>query len=211
MYKLRLRLKVAYLKLSGKIPKPKDILGTKEFSPAPNASGQLGEIRWRVIDCIAGTESEIHESQPDLSEAKVSWLLKKNDSPLETRVISLDEEWELSLSCGKKEYKSGFAINAMRNSSQEFAWDWFVFQTPNFATKLQEEGRLLLKVQQVADSEEIVEVEFLTDVSFRTSRFEHLFENPLNTQNPEWRVVVFAGSKVTFPVVIEGTIKIPGT
>ena len=206
----KVMLKMWWLRLTGKMPNVQPPKETRTITADPESNIALGTIRYKVLDCIEGTESEVKESTPHLNQAYVTQIVGQDDGITQTSHLFLDETWDLNLSYGAGEYKSGFAVNAIRRGCHDFCWEWFCVQPNGEAVKLQEQGKVRPKTVRTFENEDIVEIEFLTDISIRTSSFEHLAQNPANTQRPERRIVVLQGSSVVFPLVIDGELRLSG-
>ncbi len=205
---LKMILKYGWLKMTGKMPKHSRPVDTKTFTADPHATETLGLLRYKVIDCFEGSESEIKESAPKLCQTYVLWIIAEDDSINQACNVALDSEWDLELAYRLSRFRNGFAVNAKRRGMQDFTWEWFCVQPDDIAIKLQENGKLHVKAFPNGDGEDVVEIEFLTDVSIRTSSFLHLSLNPENTQRPERRVVILQGSRIRFPLVIDEKVQL---
>ena len=88
----------------------------------------------------------------------------------------------------------GFAMMALNDAVQTTSWEWFNVASDCEATKLQEGGRLAIKIGQSSCGWEVIRTEFLTDVSLRLTRY---FGDPM--EEPFWRTTIRQGSWVAWP------------
>jgi hypothetical protein len=95
-----------------------------------------------------------------------------------------------------------FGLTGERDDVKTFSWDWFEVRQPGHATKLQESGELSFDTKKTPNGTEINHMVFLTDVSIRVCRESD--DHPLN---PTWRIKIFKGSAITWPVLVDGEVK----
>jgi hypothetical protein len=93
---------------------------------------------------------------------------------------------------------SGFGLTGARDDERTFSWDWFVVDRHGHATKLQESGELSFDSKKTPNGIEINHMQFLTDVSIRVERWGQ--ECPTD---PTWRIKIFKGSEITWPVLAD--------
>lgn len=113
----------------------------------------------------------------------------------------LTQDRTRTLSDGKIDH-GGFGLTGDRDDVTTFSWDWFVVDRPGHATKLQESGELSFDTKKTPNGTEINHMQFLTDVSFRVYRRDH--HDPLN---PPWRIKIFKGSDISWPVLLDGVVQ----
>ena len=125
---------------------------------------------------------------------------------LVSKWIPLTDAFSLGLSTRRPTDPAigGFAFAGSKSDLQTFSWDWFKVDGPDHATKLQESGELRFALANPCVLWEIVETEFLTDISIRIVRFGA--ENPVNSTS--WRIEILRGSHVRWPCVVDGRVSI---
>jgi hypothetical protein len=96
----------------------------------------------------------------------------------------------------------GFGFTAEYEREHVFSWEWFTIDGPDHATKLQEAGEMNVRLMKTPNGEEVLKTEFLTDVSFRVSRF-----GSAQPGVAHWRIKIFAGSMLAWPYLAAGEIR----
>ena len=162
------------------------------MEPSNEASGDL---IYSVIETESGRELASGRSAIDaveieehLSAENLTFFRKRIrlDGPFQ---FAIDEHPDKSA-----EDLKGFALMGIHDEVQTYSWEWFNVTSTTEATKIQEEGRISIKVGETVCGWEVVRTEFLTDVSLRLTRF---FGDP--TLEPFWRVMIRKGSWVSWP------------
>jgi len=176
----------------------------KFFEPEGDLSRVLGQIKWSLREAPSFDVVDRGEMQVKLSDFFIQ-LIENKDRPLIGKVVRINEEFAFQLSCSPTgaDAKSGFGFSARNLAVPSFCWEWFVVDRPGHANKLQEEGEVSFEVR---DNEgfDIVETKFLKDLSLRIARFG--IDN--DPRSPHWRLVIAAGSQMTWPALIDGKIVI---
>ena len=177
--------------------------------PIPPSEGivnsDLGTISWVIHDAktnqvldqgtrqLRGQDIEVF----DASDSDGTWFRKR---------IRLNGNFDFAMTempKTTKDGRSGFGIVARRTDLSTFSWEWFVIDDDEHATKLQERGKLRIRLAETANGWEVLETEFLTDVSLRIERMDSI---PL--PDPEWRVTIQQGSMIRWPSIRDGQVVI---
>ena len=183
-----------------------------EFDSSYGEEAKLGSVTWFVTNCETGEVSEPIESIPMLSEVRI----ELGDSDLvgatQVKSIRLSDQYKLVLHDSQTQsVRQGFALNVKDQlSPMNFGWEWFLVDSPEHATKLQETGELELTLRDPKELVEVIGCKFLTDVSLRFSSEEYSMNRPMDPLKSEFRLTIKAGSYVRWPVLVDGVIRMHG-
>ncbi len=177
---------------------------------------KIGWLKWEAIECSSGTIlasgegplflRDLHVTErPIVSLPNLPIPSTMKDTRQVSKRVKLSDEFDF----GMAEYpttlpgqKSGFGITAARTGTPSFSWEWFTVRNIDYAVKLQEKGDLGIELKEVNGAWEVTRTEFLTDVSLRIIRMS--LDPPGSP--PYWRIKIFAGSKITWPSLVNGEV-----
>ena len=108
------------------------------------------------------------------------------------------------------ESKVGFGMIAGRTDAPTFSWEWFNVEANGVAEKLQEVGRLSLKIKETANFEEIVYTHFETDISLRltpsTCDAPNAEGEKIDRRRHPWRINIKRGAEIFWPSLVKGKV-----
>jgi hypothetical protein len=131
-------------------------------------------------------------------------VIESERPPLLSRTIHLNEHFDFAFSSSRRtsiDDRKGFAFKAHNLETLSFSWEWFNVDEPGHAVKIQEESEVTFRTIETAEGFDIIETRFLKDLSHRVVRVG--VDSPLE---PHWRVVIAAGSEITWPSLIAGKV-----
>jgi hypothetical protein len=166
-------------------------------------NSDLGTISWVIHN--AKTKQVLDKGTRQLRGQDIEVFdVSDSDGRFFRKRIRLNGTFDLAMvempEATKNEH-SGFGMVARRTDQGTFSWEWFVIDDDNHATKLQEQGKLRIRLAETANGWEVLETEFLTDVSLRIERMDFI---PL--PDPEWRVTIREGSVIRWPSIRDGRV-----
>ncbi len=170
---------------------------------------EIGELRWEILDCKTG--STLSRATRTILARDVI-ITRTTDAAGEVmfdKRIDLDKGFYVELVETSEQTPgklSGFALNAGRDGSRTFCWDWFSVEGTSRAMKIQESGELDFS-QIAAGSHWVIGH---TDVTSAVSLRVFLFDlSGVNHDAPDWRVQLEKGSRVAWPSVVDGIVVLP--
>ena len=160
-------------------------------------TGAIGTVKWAIYvtatsRLLADGEKFLHARDVEIKRIKDSYRKR----------IQLGNHFRFGLfdnADRDKKANVGFGLTGDRDDEGTFSWEWFDVDRTGHAKKLQESGELFFDTKKTPNGTEINRMEFLTDVTIRVHRkgfFEML--------NPAWRITIFKGSVVSWPVLVDG-------
>ena len=188
---------------------------------------KIGWLSWEILDAVSRRKvvsgardiyaDEVEEvvlsekMWPDYARMAwpfrvLSWWLWR--TPVIRRQVHLAEGFYICLHASPAPERSdlrGFGLSARRTHTPTLSWEWFTFEGDTSAVKLQEAGRLAVRVDRTDAGWELLHTRFLTDVSLRIA------VNPVGCLpgialiasgiRPHWRVVVKESSYIDWPSI----------
>lgn len=101
------------------------------------------------------------------------------------------EDYSVGVSVHPADGLTGFGLWIERPTNS-FSWDWFDLEDGDVFTKRQGEGRVRIQTKEAGGVEEIIAVEFLSDVTLR-GQFSHVAFMPLPEKDTH-HIVIKQGS-----------------
>ncbi|MDZ4838025.1 MAG: hypothetical protein SGJ27_29935 [Candidatus Melainabacteria bacterium] len=150
----------------------------------------ISTVKWLIYE--TATKSLVCRGETTVNPSDVE--IKKVGT-ISMKKIELGAHFNFSLAENTEKHGRGFGLKGDRDDEQTFSWDWFVIDRVGHANKLQESGELSFETTMTQSGSEISRMEFLTDVCIRIA--DRSNKNPLN---PTWRIMIFAGSIIWWPV-----------
>lgn len=167
----------------------------------------LGRVLYSGSRAISPDEIEVDRREVSLPKGSpIYWIFPVDEfAKGYDKTIRFEDGFVLKLHDDLKPREKrafGFGLSAGREATQTFSWEWFEVDRTGLARKRQERGRLQLGFERVDDRDEIVSMEFLTDVSFRI-KFQGggcLFGQAWPFVGSQWRINVMKGSCIRWPL-----------
>jgi hypothetical protein len=95
----------------------------------------------------------------------------------------------------------GFGLSGQRTTANTFSWEWFNFDGDERAKKLQEGGELRARTDKGPRGWEVVETEFVTDISLRLrTRTLGCLLGMIFPPKTLWRIRLLRGSHIAWPL-----------
>lgn len=159
--------------------------------------GALGCLHWSVIETATGDILGSGRNGLDADDIELTEHRTAENLVYFRKRICLTGPFHFSIDehPGRtREEVQGFGLRAVKEDHNTFSWEWFTIDGPDGATKLQEDGKLRIQIEQAARGWEVLRTDFLTDVSLRITRFDG---DP--SKEPSWRVTIHRDSWIAWP------------
>ena len=171
-------------------PTTKDVAGgaPPDLVRAAVQPGPLGTLKWAIYDTASSQLISKDERALQSADVKVQ---QQNSTTYAD--VALTDHFRMMVALDATA-PSGFGLIGLRDDVRTFSWEWFVFDRPGHARKLQESGELAIQENKSAGSAPSQRIEFLSDVSLRIQRSDE----PAGSMH--WRVVILKGSSFSWPV-----------
>lgn len=161
----------------------------------------VGKLSWSIVE--SATDQVIAEEARAFGpqEIQVVNILQKGRRAF-YKSVALTPSFTLSIAehpTPTESQRSGFGLFATRKDQTTFCWEWFECAENGRAVKLQEDGLLAIRTARSPYGWELVELEFLTDVSLRVFSEDQVVQ-VVEGEAPRWRVTIHQGSTLVFPL-----------
>ncbi len=178
--------------------------GRQEFRPDAEATEEIGSLDWTVCDGKTAEVLDQGHTTVRLCDVMIEVIESKEDRQA-SKLVRLTKDFYFGVvtSLSATPEIVGFAIQAGRNETDTFCWEWFNLTDSAHATKLQEEGELGIEIRNPGEDWQVVRTDFLTDVSLRVK----IFGEPVGSP-PAWRVLVRKGASIRWPSVVQGQVRL---
>ena len=164
----------------------------------------IGKLKWSVKEVATGKVLASGNRQIRLKDVTVFVRGSIGGGASYDKYISLGSGFALCRPETPEKSRSavsGFGLTLERNGPPgSFSWEWFVVESSTRARKLQEGGRLGIRIAKTALGYELSRTDFLTDVSMRA---QTVTDPPGSVR---WRALISKGSSVVWPTVRNGKV-----
>jgi len=156
----------------------------------------IGALNYAIFDHVTGELIS--------KDSKILTVKDIQISPVKTsfnKKIELGNHFSFSLADNAtRTGPKNFGLSSRRDDVRSFAWVWFVEDYPGHA-KHRDLNELHFDTKTTPNGNEIHCMEFLTDVSIEVSRLNE------SSHIPAWRVEIYKGSMMVWPVLVDGEIR----
>lgn len=163
--------------------------GVRSSKLAGDPKKVIGHLNWTITEPATG--QTIGQGDRDIlaGDVKVEIMPSGEMGDLTSYKVDLGNDFVVSLNSSKED-SQGFGISATRESQPSFSWEWFNVSGQT-ATKIQETGTL----QAQFAGGKLSRIDFQTDISIRLVEMKE----PLEIENPKWRILIGKGSYLAIP------------
>lgn len=134
------------------------------------ASAHAGTITYEIVDYTKTPDGTVIATGQKNQKAS-DLIVKKREGrgkTLWSKSVLLEKGFEIGFNDSKDQHLTGFGM-WVQTEPDSSSWDWFKQDSGLVFKKLQESGRVKVRTAGAPAIEEIAEIEFLTDVSLRTT------------------------------------------
>ncbi len=168
----------------------------------------IGKVKWLIQENATLTLVGKGEKEIRLKDVTIVPMGSIGGlGQLQVRSLNLSDGFRLQLvtsnfAAALEPKDRGFGMVAEHANIDTFCWEWFNITAPDRATKKQESGELGIVTRGAGVDWMVSRTEFLTEVSFRVEKSELIPK----TRAPFWRVRIFKGSHIQWPMLVNGKV-----